>query len=194
MRRFLLLPCTLFLFAISASAQKLDVAVGASTLFSSSQNTASLAFLPPPERGGVYLNASAQLLFTKRFGINGEIAIRRNKALYNGYQEFRPFLYDANAVFAPRINDNSRLDLMAGVGGQSVLFYNQFAICVTSTCPILFNSTHFAAHLGADVRYYFWGNFFFRPELHYYRVINNSEFHSDNLFRAGASVGYSFGR
>jgi hypothetical protein len=43
------------------------------------------------------------------------------------------------------------------------------------------------------VRYYFLGNFFVRPEANWYYIRNNFEFHSDNVFRAGASVGYTFG-
>lgn len=186
--------CTLVSSAITARAQQFDVAVGGSTLFSTAQTTASQAFLPPPERGGVYPSVSAQFLFTKHFGINGEFSLRRNKGLYNSFQNFRPFLYDANAVYVRRLSDDAKADFMAGAGGQTVLFYNQFSTCVTATCPILVNTTHLMAHAGADLRYYVWRNVFLRPEIHYYRIINNTQFHSDNVFRAGASIGYTFGR
>ncbi len=186
--------CTLAVLTAAAKAQQFDLAVGAGSLFSTAQTTASQAFLPPPERGGTYVTASGQLLFTKHLGVNAEFVMRRNKALYNGFQDFRPFLYDANAVYARRLTDNASVDFMAGMGGQTVLFYNQFGPCLTATCPVLVNTTHLLAHAAADVRYYFWRNFFLRPEIHYYRVINNSEFHSDNVFRAGASIGYTFGR
>jgi hypothetical protein len=34
-----------------------------------------------------------------------------------------------------------------------------------------------------------------RPEAHLYRIVNNTNtFHSDNVLRVGASVGYTFGR
>jgi hypothetical protein len=49
-------------------------------------------------------------------------------------------------------------------------------------------------HLGGGLRYYFWRQFFIRPEIHYYLIQNNVEFHSDNLFRASASIGYTFSR
>lgn len=195
MRRFLLtFACSVFALITSARAQKFDAAVGASTLFSTAQTTASQAFLPPPERGGLYPSVSAQFFVTKHLGINGEFFLRRNKAFYNGFQAFRPFLYDANAVYVRRLSDDARLDLMAGAGGQTVLFYNQFSNCITATCPIMVNTTHLMVHAGADFRYYVWRNVFLRPEIHYYRVINNTEFHSDNIFRAGASIGYTFGR
>ena len=47
--------------------------------------------------------------------------------------------------------------------------------------------------LGAGVRYYVWHHFFVRPEVHYYHIQNNVEFNSDNVFRVGASIGYTIG-
>jgi hypothetical protein len=55
------------------------------------------------------------------------------------------------------------------------------------------SSTHLLGHVAGGVRYYFWRHFFVRPEAHYYFVINNFEFHSDNVFRLGASIGYTIG-
>jgi hypothetical protein len=50
--------------------------------------------------------------------------------------------------------------------------------------------------LGGGVRYYVWHrlpNVYVRPEVHYYHIQNNVEFNSSNLFRVGASIGYTFG-
>jgi hypothetical protein len=33
-----------------------------------------------------------------------------------------------------------------------------------------------------------------RPEVHYYHIQNNLEFYSNNIVRAGATVGYTFGK
>jgi hypothetical protein len=38
-----------------------------------------------------------------------------------------------------------------------------------------------------------WRTFFVRPEAHYYFIPNNFEFHSDHVFRIGASIGRTFG-
>jgi hypothetical protein len=46
-------------------------------------------------------------------------------------------------------------------------------------------------HAGFGIRYSLWRNFFIRPEANYYRIFNNT-FHSDNVVRLGASVGYTF--
>ena len=48
-------------------------------------------------------------------------------------------------------------------------------------------------HVGGGIRYNFWGHLFIRPEIHYYKIINNDDFSSGNVFRAGASIGYSLG-
>jgi hypothetical protein len=48
-------------------------------------------------------------------------------------------------------------------------------------------------HAGFDVRYYAFRNLFVRPEVHYYYIHNNYEFHSDHVLRLGASIGYTFG-
>lgn len=176
-----------------ARAQQIDVAVGGSTLFSSKPTSASLAYLPPAEKGGNYPFVSAEAVFKNRFGVNVEGAFRYKQGLYNAYQRFRPVLYDANAVFAPSISDKMSADLMAGVGGETLLFYNQFASCRVATCPIYISSNHLLGHVGGGVRYYFLGNLFVRPEAHYYYVFRNKEFHSGNVLRLGASIGFTFG-
>ncbi|HZQ94042.1 MAG TPA: hypothetical protein VFA67_03470 [Candidatus Sulfotelmatobacter sp.] len=197
MRRFGLavFACALLAPVRFVVAQQVDFAVGASTLWSSQNTTAAIGFLPPAEKGGMYPSASLQYVSPRRLGFNAELAFRDKKAIYNGFQPYRPFLYDVNAVYAPRFNKKSGGDFMAGIGGQTVLFYNEFGACGLSAsgCRININSTHFLVHAGADVKYYFWRNFFARPEAHWYYVINNVQFHSNNVFRVGLSLGHTFG-
>jgi len=196
LRRFLSLTaaCTLLVFGGLARAQQIDFTVGGSTLFSSAPTSASLAYPPPAEKGGVYPDASIQIMF-KRFGFNAEGAFRYKEGLYLGLQRYRPVLYDVNAVLAPHLTKKITADLMAGVGGESILFYNKFN-CTTTTgsCPSYVSGNHFLLHAGAGPRYYFLGSFFVRPEAHYYFVLNNTQFHSDHILRLGASIGYTFGR
>ena len=185
--------CTLAAFASAARAQQIDLAVGGSSLFSSRPISASQAYPPPAEKGGLYPSVSAEVVFKNRLGLSAELAYRDKQGFYNGYQRFRPVLYDVNAVFAPRLSPKMRADFMAGAGGESLVFYNQFASCNFASCPTNVSSTHLLAHLGGGVRYYFWRHFFVRPEAHYYFVINNSQFHSDSVLRLGASIGYTIG-
>jgi len=201
LRKFALIMsvCALVPFATFARAQQFDIAVGGSTLFSTKNSTASRAFVPPPEKGGVYPNFSIDRIYKNRLGYSAELAFRYKQGIYNGYQPYRPLLYDFNAVYAPRLKGvfPSRLDkrisvlLLGGAGGQSVIFYNQFGNCVYSACNTHLNSNHFLVHAGFGIRYRVWRNFFARPEANYYRIFNN-DFHSDNVVRLGASVGYTF--
>jgi hypothetical protein len=176
-------------------AQEVDFAVGGSTVWSSQNTTAAVGFLPPAERGGTYPSISLQSVSRRKIGWNAELAFRDKRAIYNGFQPYRPFLYDLNAGYAPRFNAKTRGDFMAGIGGQTVLFYNELAPCglAAGGCRVNLNSTHLLLHAGAGVKYYFWRGFFARPEAHWYYVVNNTQFHSNNVFRVGVSVGHTWG-
>jgi hypothetical protein len=176
-----------------ARAQQIDFAVGGSTLWSTKPLTASQAFLPPAEKGGTFAGASLQYLTERRLGINVEGAFRVKEGLYNGYQYFRPALYHVNAVYARRMAPKIRADFMAGAGGETLIFYRQTNCGYPSGCSAYVNDTHFLVHAGIGVRYYVWKTVFVRPEAHYYYVPNNFEFHSDHVFRIGASIGRTFG-
>jgi hypothetical protein len=193
--------CALLLFAALAAAQQVDLAVGGNTLFSTKNDTASLAYLPPPERGGVYPSVSFDRIFKNGFGYSGEVTFRYKQALYNDYQKYRPVLYDFNAVLAPKFNPfparmskRTSTIFTAGVGGQTVLYYNPYGGCIYSSgCSTHLNSNHFLIHVSAGFNYRVWRNFFVRPEAHYYYIIHNTnDFHSNSVLRLGASVGYTF--
>ena len=179
-----------------ASAQEVDLAISGSTLWSPKNTTASQAFTTPPLKGGTYPGFNVQYRLDNHFGLNAEGSFRYHYTLYNGYQSFRPILYDVNLMYSPPIAHKTTGDFMAGIGGETLIFYNQFATCPTGSvnCRTYENSNHFLVHFGAGIRYDLWRNFYVRPEAHWYFVPNNFEFHSDNIFRVGASIGYTFGR
>jgi outer membrane protein with beta-barrel domain len=187
------LACVLSALVPFGRAQQIDLAVGGSTLWSTKPLTASQAFLPPAEKGGTYAGASLQYLTERRLGINIEGAFRAKEGLYNNYQYYRPALYDVNAVYARPMAPKVRADFMAGVGGETLLFYQQTNCIYSSGCSTYVNNTHFLVHAGVGVRYYVWKTFFVRPEAHYYFIPNNFEFHSDHVLRFGASIGHTFG-
>jgi len=187
--------CALVLLSRSAYSQRFDVAVGGGTLFSTKNITASEAYLPPAERGGVYPSVSIERVFKNHYGYSAEIAYRYDKGNYNNYQLYRPVLYDFNGVYAPQLAKKTTADLTAGVGGQATLFYPPSGNCDYPGCATHLDSNHFLFHVGGGIRYAFWRRFFVRPEANYYRIINNTvDFHSDNVLRLGASVGYTFHR
>lgn len=198
LRRFLALTfvCGFFLLAGFASAQQIDVGVGYNILWSPKSITASAGYIPPPEKGGMYPSFYAQYILPNNFGLNIEGAFRYKQGIYNLYQPYRPFLYDANVMYAPRVGKKMFGDFMAGIGAQTTLFYAEYGTCTVSGggCAARVNATHPMFHMGAGLRYYFFRNFYVRPEGHWYYIHNNTnEFHSDNVFRAGASIGYTWG-
>jgi hypothetical protein len=200
LRKFALIPsaCAVLLLFFSstfARTQEIDVAVGAGILMSTKNTTASQAFLPPPEKGGLYPSFSFERIFTNRFGYSAELATSYKQQSYNSYQGYRPIFYDVNAVFASQLYKKINADFMAGIGGESIRFYNPYGNCNFSAgCTTHLDSNHLLFHLGADVRYTVWRRFFVRPEAHLYHIVNNAEFHSDNVLRVGGSIGYTFSR
>ena len=153
-----------------------------------------MGFLPPPEKGGTYPAFSAEYILENHFGFTAEGAFRYHYAYYNAFQPYRPIFYDVNGLYTARLARKTRGDFMAGVGGESLRFYNPSYGCgiPTGGCRTFVNANHFLTHLGVGIRYSVWRDFFVRPEAHWYFILNNNEFHSDNVFRIGASVGYTF--
>lgn len=197
MRKFALIPsaCAVLLLVTLARAQQVDVALGAGILLSTKNSNASEAFLPPPEKGGLYPSFSFDRIFKNHYGYSGEIATVYKDQVYNGFQEYRPIFYDVNGVYTYRLRKRLNADFMAGIGGERVLFYSPSGNCSFSGgCTTHLDANHLLFHLGADIRYTMWRRFFVRPEAHLYRIVNNTtDFHSDNVLRVGASIGYTFG-
>ncbi|HWW16703.1 MAG TPA: outer membrane beta-barrel protein [Candidatus Dormibacteraeota bacterium] len=191
--------CCVLLFAAFAPAQQADIMVGGSTLMPSSTNNDSVNFQPPTEKGGTYLDVGINYVrFKHHLGVNAETAWRYHRANYPGNSEtYRPILTDVNVLFQPQVSKNKKfgLDLFAGVGVASNRFNIQSS-CGIPGCINYTSSNHFMEDLGGGLRYYVWHrlpNVFVRPEVHYYHIQNNVEFSSANVFRLGASIGYTFG-
>ncbi|HTW58440.1 MAG TPA: hypothetical protein VMD99_09925 [Terriglobales bacterium] len=203
MRKLVLLTCTVVAtvvimasFAGAQQVSQIDIAAGGSTMFSPSYYSSSVAFVPPPLEGAVYPSFSADVLLDNHFGFNAEGMFRYHQGLYAGYQKFRPIFYDVNGVYTRKVAAKTTVDFMAGLGGESLLFYNVFGSCPSGACRASISSNHLLLHAEFDMRYYFWRkrNLFIRPEAHFYRIVDNTEFSSGNILRLGASIGYTFGR
>jgi len=199
LRKLALLAPILGLLFLSnlASAQQGDAMFGLGTLMSSGSCTTNLGsgLFTCPEKGGLYPSVSADVIFHKRIGFGFETSWKASQGAYGGTggQPFRPIITDFNAMYQPRISKKVGLDLMAGVGWQSTRFYLPFCTG-TFSCDNFASSHHFLVDVGGGIRYYVWNHVFVRPEAHYYYVNNNTDdFSSNNLFRVGASIGYTIG-
>jgi hypothetical protein len=186
--------CVLCLVAGSAFAQQqFDVAFGVSSLLAPSSGSASGNHSFQTISGGAYPNFSADVIFWRNLGVQGEVAWRASQNLYGGYQPYRPIFYDFNAIYAPQVGKHAQLELLGGLGAESVRFYTGTYTCDFYSCTNYVSSNHFMGVVGAGLRLYAKGGFFVRPEFREYFVHNNYEFSSDHSTRAGVSIGYSFG-
>jgi len=205
LRKFALLAFVFSIFGLAnlASAQQADAMLGFGTLMStnSSSSTCTVSNFTSncvgPEKGGLYTTISGDVIFKRRIGFNFEANWRTKQGLdnFNGGQLYRPLLFDFNGVYQPRITKKVGADLMAGIGWQSTRFY---AFNYSSNCLVFgscyTSNNHFLVHFGGGLRYYVFGNFFVRPEVHYYHILNNTDvFSNTNVIRAGASIGYTIG-
>ncbi len=184
-----------------AAAQQGDIMFFGGTLLSSSPSTTQLFSGNIAEKGGTYLGVAGDIVgFKRRLGFNVETSWRASQANYLGYETYRPILTDFNALFQPKIGKKIGLDLFGGIGIASTRFYVPYATSCSyfSGCINYNTQDHFMQDLGAGIRYYVWNHFFVRPEFHYYHIDNNDNlstggFTSDNVFRVGASIGYTIG-
>ena len=199
MRKFAFLATVFGFFMLPnlASAQQGDAMLGFGTLLSPGADPCNAITFTCPEKGGLYINLGADVIFHRRLGFGFDAAWKASQGAYGGAggQPFRPILFDFNGVYQPRINKKVGADLMAGIGWQSTRFYGYQP---TSNCVYFGacyqSSNHFLIDLGAGVRYYAYGHFFIRPEVRYYKIFNNtSDFTSGNVIRLGASIGYTIG-
>jgi hypothetical protein len=192
----------LFLSCHFATAQQGDIMFGAGTLLSPAPSSSQLALGNIAEKGGAYLNVAGDVVgFKKRIGFMIETSWRASQASYFGYETYRPILTDFNALYQPKLGKKVGLDLFGGIGIDSTRFYVPYATSCSyfSGCINYTSDHHFMEDLGGGIRYYAWHNFYVRPEIHYYHIQNNDNvntggFSSDNLFRVGASIGYTIGR
>jgi hypothetical protein len=186
------------LFALGAQAQEFHGAFGFGTVHGPGVSTDSNGNTFPTVSGGLYPSFSGFFILKHHLGFGGEVAWRASRGLYTESSStffaeapYRPIFYDFDAVYGSKFGKKFGGDVMAGIGGEDLRFYTQFN-CDFTGCTNYVSSNHFAGHIGADLRYYFWGNAFIRPEIHYYAVHNNVEFNGANVSRFAVSIGYSF--
>ncbi len=199
----LLAPVVAVLFSCHfASAQQADAMFFGGTLLSSSPSTSSTLSGELAEKGGTYLGVAGDVVgFKRRIGIMVETSWRASQASYFGYETYRPILTDFNALYQPKLGKKVGLDLFGGIGVDTNRFYVPFATSCsgfTGQCINYTSDHHFMEDLGVGLRYYVWNHFFVRPELHYYHIDGNNNistggFSTDNVFRVGASIGYTIG-
>jgi len=172
----------------TARAQQFDLTFGVSALTGPS-STPTLQTIG----GGAYPSFGLDFLFFHNLGVGFNASFRAKQNLYQGFQPFRPYFYDVDAVYAPPLGKRAQAELSAGIGVESIHFYTPFVTCSSFTgCTDFVSSNHFLGQFGAGLRLYVTNRIFIRPEAHVYLVRNNFEFSGSHATRFGVSVGYSF--
>ncbi len=196
MRKLLFLAALLCLVAPLASAQHFDVAFGLSGLKSTSGANAGSSYSPQDVGGGVFPGFSADLLLFHNLGVEGELFWRAKQNTYNpaiSGQPFRPLFWAINGIYAKTVAHRVGFEALAGIGEESVRFYQPFFTCDFVGCTNYTSVGHFMGDLGAGLRLYVKGGLFVRPEVRLYLIHNNVEFSSGHAERLGVSIGYTFG-
>lgn len=185
--------CVLCLAAGTARGQQIDAAFGLRSLMGTPASSATGNFFPQYIGGGAYPTFSADFLIKHQLGVNGEVSWRARQTLYQGFQPFRPLFYDFNGIWVPQISRRVAPELMAGIGAESLRFYQStFQCSAFGGCTNFTSSNHFMGHIGGGLRLFVHGNVFVRPEAHLYFVRNNLEFAGPRVNSVGLSIGYSF--
>ena len=182
----------LFLTASAAYGQQFDVAFGLGGLSAPSTTSTTPNGVSVSEGGGVYPSFSGDFLFKKNFGVGAEVSWRATQASYAGIAPYRPVFYNVNAVYAPSF-PRVTPELVAGIGVESLRFYQPYFVCGFTGCTNYTSSNHLMGVVGGGLRLYVWGHMFVRPEVRAYLIRNNVEFNTNHVIRYGASIGYTFG-
>ncbi len=184
--------CVFFLAEREAHAQQVDAAFGLNALTAPSASSASGNHFAQSVRGGLFPSFNGDFLFFKnQIGVNAEVSWRAKRSLSQASEPFRPIFYDFNGIWAPRLAKSVQGELMAGIGAESIRFYQNFLVCNSFTCTNFISSNHFMGHFGGGIRFYIMGHLFIRPEAHIYLVRHNFEFSSARAMRFGVSIGYT---
>jgi len=180
--------CVVSVMGGVAQAQQFDLSAGVSGV-TGPASTATLQTVG----GGAYPNFGLDFLFFHNVGVGFNAALRAKQNLYQGFQPFRPFFYDVDAMYAPPLGKRAQAEFAAGLGAESLRFYTATFTCGTFTgCTNFVSSNHFLGHFSGAMRFYVTNRVFVRPEAHLYVVHNNFEFPGSRVTRFGVSVGYSF--
>ncbi len=152
---------------------------------------------PTPSMGGVFGTLGGGVMLTPHLGVGAEVSFRFTQGDYAGAQ-YRPVLYDFNAIYVPTLRTKHIVpELQGGFGGASIRFYGGQQYCdpYTGFCSNYAGaSNHLQLHAGLGVRYYFKPNIFVRPQVDLHWVRNLNEFSSDLVPEYGIAIGFGGSR
>ncbi len=182
-------------FSNFAQAQRLDIAFGMSTMLAPQANASA-----PSLKGGVFPSFGGDALLFHNLGFGAEVVWKAGSrdcpdaicGTGSGIN-YRPVLYNFNAVYSPKLAPHAYLELVGGIGAIDT----HYSACTLSgpSCggnQLIASSNHFDVDLGGGIKLYPHGGFFIRPEARFYWINNNTDYSGNHAVRVGVSIGYTF--
>jgi len=142
---------------------------------------------------GFMLGFGANLMLWNHFGLGGDVQVQPARQNYLTFQQLnsatgqagdilqsRVTFYDFNGIYQPVSSKKALLQLIGGIGGANVKFYEQ----VSQSNQVLGNS----------VQIYVTDHVFIRPQFDVHYVTNFSQFGRNIVTSEMVWIGYSLGR
>lgn len=184
-------------------AQNVNVYFGVGTANDTSSNQQIDTFstgtpYTTPKLGGSFLDAGASAMFTKHFGVGGDVSWRATHAAYTGLN-LMPLFYDIDGIWQPMKTKRFEPEIHAGLGGMKLDYTysqtecNPLSGCATASQGVA-SSAHFQGHFAAAARFYLTDHIFIRPAVDTHVVANLFQYGRDVVPEYSLGIGYSFGR
>jgi hypothetical protein len=216
-----LLCLTLLALPVIHAQSSVDVNVGGGYFHSKSlgsvdpntfllcSGSAAAGCVKTPALGSVFLGFGANLMLWKKFGVGGEAVLQPGRQDYvtfsqGGAGQFsdvlqsRATFYDFNGIFEPVSTKKVSVQLIGGIGGANVKFYEH----VTGSSSILGNtnvtqfagsSNHFQLHAGLGIQAYVTEHVFIRPQFDLHYVHNFTQYGENAVPGVMIWIGYTLG-
>jgi hypothetical protein len=219
------LPLVFLVFAglqLASAQSTFDIAIGGGTSFDKTLGAVDIndPFLgtcapgssstctPTPDLKGFFLGFNGNVMLWKHFGLGMGVQFQPGKQDYLVFSQAvgaqfgdkfqtRTTFYDFNAIFEPISAKRAAFQLIGGIGGANIKFYEK-----QSSSSILGNSNftqfvssanHFQVHGGVGIPLFATEHVFIKPEVDLRYVTNFEQFKRNFVPSVMVWVGYSFG-
>jgi len=158
---------------------------------------------------GLGMGVSGNVMAWKHFGFGAEAVFQPGKATYVSFPansvtgqtplsiQSRTTLFDFNGIYQPVRTKKVAFQLIGGVGGANIRFYEAgatgSAIGPSSFSQYFGSNNHFQVHGGVGVQFYLTEHVFLRPQFDVHYVPNLSQFGSNLITSETIWLGYTFG-
>jgi len=161
-----------------------------------------------PSLSGFMLGFGGDLMLKKHLGIGANVSFQPGKQTYGNFpqtatqfayqDQIRNTFYSVDGIFEPASSKKYAVDILGGVGGVNVKFYQSQTVSSTligsnNASQYFGSSNHFQVHAGVGVSVFVTDHIYVRPEFDIHYVPNFVQFGTNLVKQEMLWVGYSFG-